>query len=190
VKEALHIDEVFEKIDYSDTGLSGGEFESCTFSNCDFSNSDLSASLFTDCQLIDCNLSMATVDHTGLRNVAFVNCKVVGVDFSGCLPFLFAVSFEKCCLDYSHFIKNRLKKTTFKGCSIRDANFTEADLTAASFEECDLTNTAFSHTNLSHADFRTSHNYSINLEMNTVRKAKFSLSGVAGLLDQYDLIIE
>ena len=125
-----------------------------------------------------------------MRNVAFTNCKVIGVDFSNCLPFLFAVSFERCRLDYSHFIKNRLRKTKFRECAIRDADFTEADLTGASFDNCDLSSTVFSRTNLSHADFRTSRNYSINLEMNTVRKARFSLSGIAGLLSQYDLVIE
>jgi fluoroquinolone resistance protein len=190
VKEATHVGEEFARVDYSDTGLPGEEFESCTFNNCDFSRSDLSDSLFIDCRLIGCNLSMAKVDHAAFRNVAFVSCKVVGVDFSGCLPFLFAVSFEGCSLDYSHFIKNRLKKTKFRDCTVRDADFTEADLTGASFDKCDLSNTVFNRTNLSHADFRTSRNYSINLETNTVRKARFSLSGIAGLLGQYDLLIE
>ncbi len=133
---------------------------------------------------------MAKVTHAGMSTVAFLNCKVVGVDFSRCLPLLFAVSFEKCSLDYSIFIKNRLKKTKFKECSIREADFTEADLTGASFDNCDLSNTLFCRTNLSQADFRTSRNYSINPELNTVRKAKFSFSGIAGLLRQYDIIIE
>lgn len=190
MKSLPHVDEVFEKVDYSAAELSGEEFECCTFRDCDFSESNLSESLFTDCRMIDCNLTMVIVGHAGLRNVAFVNCKVVGVDFSNCLPFLFTVSFEKCRLDYSHFIKNRLKKTIFTECTIRDADFTEADLTGASFDKCDLSNTLFSRTNLSHADFRTSLNYSINLETNTVKKAKFSLSGVAGLLSQYDLVLE
>jgi fluoroquinolone resistance protein len=190
LKNVPYVDEVFEKVDYSATELSGEEFECCAFRDCDFSESNLSESLFTDCRMIDCNLTMVIVSHAGLRNVAFVNCKVVGVDFSKCLPFLFAVSFDKCRLDYSHFIKNRLKKTTFTECTIRDADFTEADLTGASFDKCDLSNTLFSRTNLSHADFRTSLNYSINLETNTVQKARFSLSGVAGLLSQYDLVLE
>jgi uncharacterized protein YjbI with pentapeptide repeats len=133
---------------------------------------------------------MVKVSHAGMRNVTFLNCKVVGVDFSKCLPFLFAVSFEKCRLDYSSFIKTKLKKTKFKECTIREADFTEADLTGASFDDCDLSNAVFSRTNLSQADFRTSRNYTINLEINTVRKTKFSLSGISGLLSQYDIVVE
>jgi fluoroquinolone resistance protein len=190
VKGASHTDKVFEKVAYSGTGLTGEEFEACTFINCDFSDCDLSGSNFIDCRMVDCNLSIAKVRHVGMREVFFQNCKVAGVDFSNCLPLLFAVSFENCSLDYAVFIKNRLKKTIFKECSIREADFTEADLTGASFDNCDLTNTVFSRTNLSQADFRTSRNYSINLEKNTVRKAKFSFSGIAGLLSHYDIVIE
>jgi fluoroquinolone resistance protein len=189
-EEESHTNKVFEKVVYSETGLSGEEFEDCKFINCNFSDSDLSDCLFIDCQMIDCNLSMARVSQTMMRNVTFLNCKVIGVDFSKCLSLLFIVGFEKCCLDYSIFIKKKLNKTNFKECAIRDVDFTESDLSGASFDNCDLLNTVFSRTNLNQADFRTSRNYRINLEMNTARKAKFSLSGIAGLLSQYDIIIE
>ena len=114
----------------------------------------------------------------------------MGVDFGACLPFLFAVTFERCSLDYSHFIKCRLKKTEFKECTIREADFTEADLADASFLDCDLSNTVFGRTNLTHADFRTARNYTIDPDENTVRRARFSLSGVAGLLRKHELILE
>jgi len=185
-----HADQVFEKVAFRDIGSAGDEFESCTFKSCDFSDSDLSDCCFTDCRLVDCSLSMATITNTGMRNMAFLGCKVVGVDFSKCRALLFAVSFEKCCLDYSGFSKTRLKKTTFNGCSIREADFTAADLTGTCFDDCDLERAVFSRTNLSQADFRTSRHYTINLEANLVRKAKFSVAGVAGLLSQYDIVIE
>lgn len=188
--DASHIDEVIEKAVYTGVDLSGEEFESCTFRSCDFSEADLSGALLTDCRLVDCNLTMARAGGAGLRGVTFVNCKVVGVDFTNCLPFLFSVGFEKSILDYSHFIKCKLKKTEFRECTIRDADFTEADLTDASFVDCDLANTVFGRTNLTHADFRTARNYSIDPEENMVRRARFSLSGVAGLLHRYDLILE
>jgi fluoroquinolone resistance protein len=190
VTEVLHANKVFEKLVYSETGLPGGEFEACTFILCNFYDADLTGRRFTDCRMIDCNLSMARLSRAGLNNVTFMDCKVTGVDFRNCLPLLFEVSFEKSNLDYCIFCKNRLKKTKFKECSIREANFTEADLTGASFDNCDLSNTVFNRTNLSHADFRTARNYSINLALNTVRKAKFSLSGIAGLLSRYDIVIE
>jgi fluoroquinolone resistance protein len=190
VADRPHVDEVFEKVVYRETALSGEEFESCTFDNCDFSESDLADSLFTDCRFIDCNLSMAKVGLCGLRNVVFTNCKIVGVDFTNCLPFLFSVGFEKCSMDYCHFLRMKLKKTAFRECSIRDADFSESDLSGAFFDGCDLAHTIFSRTNLSNADLRTARNYSIDPEANILRKARFSLSGVAGLLERYEVVIE
>jgi hypothetical protein len=37
---------------------------------------------------------------------------------------------------------------------------------------------------------RTSYNYSINPEVNRIKKAKFSTTGIAGLLHKYDIEIE
>jgi len=39
-------------------------------------------------------------------------------------------------------------------------------------------------------DFRTSVNYSLDPERNRIKKARFSLSGIAGLLDKYDIEID
>ena len=190
MKRVSHVNQVFDKVAYRDVGSAGDEFDACTFTNCTFADGDLSDCCFTDCRLVDCNLSLAKVMNAGMRNVTFLNCKAVGVDFSKCGSFLFAVSFATCCLDYCGFSKTRLKKTTFNGCSLKGADFTEADLTGTCFDGCDLAGTVFSRTNLSQADFRTSRNYTINLEANLARKAKFSLAGVAGLLNQYDIVIE
>jgi uncharacterized protein YjbI with pentapeptide repeats len=58
------------------------------------------------------------------------------------------------------------------------------------FDNCNLTQAIFDHSILEKADFRTSYNYSINLEINRAKKAKFSILGVSGLLDKYDIEIE
>jgi len=49
---------------------------------------------------------------------------------------------------------------------------------------------AFENTILEKADFRTSFNYSIDPEKNRIRKARFSLAGISGLLDKYDIEID
>lgn len=48
----------------------------------------------------------------------------------------------------------------------------------------------FKNTNLESVDFRTSFNYSIDPDLNRIKKAKFSLSGIAGLLNKFDIEIE
>ena len=47
----------------------------------------------------------------------------------------------------------------------------------------------FDNTILEKVDFKTSFNYAIDPEQNRVKKARFSLVGVAGLLDKYGVEI-
>lgn len=73
---------------------------------------------------------------------------------------------------------------------LQEVDFSEADLTAAIFENCDLQGATFDKTILERADFRTARNYSIDPEANSIRKAKFTLEGVTGLLNKYNIDIE
>jgi hypothetical protein len=40
------------------------------------------------------------------------------------------------------------------------------------------------------ADLRTSYNYSLDPEINRITKAKFSILGISGLLEKYNITIE
>jgi hypothetical protein len=53
-----------------------------------------------------------------------------------------------------------------------------------------LENAIFNETILIGADFSTAVNYKINPEFNPMKKAQFSVSGIIGLLEQYDIVIE
>lgn len=183
-------DQTFDTIDFSTKPLALGEYEGCSFINCNFSNSDLSEMQFIDCRFRFCNLSMVKTIKTSFNGVAFLECKILGVNFENCSDYLFKVDFNKCVLNFSSFYKRNLKKTSFQGCTLQETDFTEADLTGASFEQCDLLNTRFERTILEKADLRSAVNYSIDPELNRIRKAKFSLQGIAGLLDKYDIGIE
>jgi uncharacterized protein YjbI with pentapeptide repeats len=78
----------------------------------------------------------------------------------------------------------------FKKCSLQEVDFTEADLSALVFDQCDLAGAIFESTVLEKADFRTAYNYSMDPEKNRLKKARFSLSGVAGLLNKYEILLE
>jgi uncharacterized protein YjbI with pentapeptide repeats len=71
-----------------------------------------------------------------------------------------------------------------------DVDFTETDLSNSSFDNCDLQKTVFINTNLEGVDFRTSFNYSIDPELNRIKKARFSMPWIIGLLDKYDIGID
>jgi uncharacterized protein YjbI with pentapeptide repeats len=188
--EYLHCNELYEKQDYSEKPFCVGEFDSCTFRDCNFSESYLSDSEFRDCLFESCDLSAALLKNSGLKSVNFTNCKIMGVDFSYCKEFLFEVNFEECILDYSIFLRNDLKNTDFKECSVKEAEFAECDLTGAQYHNCDLSGTLFSRCNLERADFTTAANYSLDPEINRLKGAKFSYPGITGLLEKYGIIID
>lgn len=73
---------------------------------------------------------------------------------------------------------------------MQEIDFAESDLTNATFDNCDLTLAVFDRTVLEKVNFLTSYNYSIDPENNRLKKAKFSMNGLAGLLGKYDIEIE
>ena len=115
---------------------------------------------------------------------------MLGLQFNDCNPFGFSVSFLNCNLGHASFFKAKLKNTVLKNCHLSETDFTECDLTGSVFDNCDLAGAVFDNSNLEKTDFRTSHNYAIDPEINRIKKAKFGLPGVLALLNKYDIVIE
>ncbi|AMR31481.1 hypothetical protein A0256_08605 [Mucilaginibacter sp. PAMC 26640] len=182
-------DQTFTKI--SAGQIKGNQtFENCKFLNCDFSNSYFDGAVFIDCVFEDCNLLLVSVGNTGLQSVVFKRCKLSGVNFSKSRDFLFEVNFEGCILDNAIFFKKKNKKATFTDCSMMETDLTEADLTDAKLINCNLNRAFFSRTILKGADLRSSYNFAIDPEDNQIKKARFSLHGLPGLLGKYEIKVE
>ena len=179
----------FDKLD-RERLLTKGEYENCTFSNCDFSNADFSNIKFVECEFKSCNLSLVKLINTALRFVKFQECKMLGLHFENCNDFGLSFSFDDCNLGQCSFYHTKLKKTVFKKSLLHEADFTDCDLNGSVFDHCDLTRATFENTVIEKVDFRTSFNYSIDPAINRIKKAKFSLHGVCGLLDKYDIEID
>lgn len=189
--ERKYIEEkVFEKVDYTTEILAVADYEGCRFINCNFSHADLSDIHFIDCAFTSCDMSLAKLHKTAFRDIQFKDCKLMGLHFYNGNNMLFSAGFDNCILNFSSFYKMNLKKTEFKNCTLHEADFTEADLTSAMFHNCDLLKATFENTILEKADLRTSFNYSIDPNINRIKKAKFSIPAVIGLLDKYDIQIE
>jgi fluoroquinolone resistance protein len=167
-----------------------GEYENCKFNDCNFADSDLSAFKFIDCTFNGCNFSMAKLHKTAFRSVVFKDCKMLGLRFEDCHDLGLSFSFEGCQLNHASFYNMKIKQTVFKNCQLQETDFAGTDLTSAVFEECNLAQAIFDHTILEKANFRTAYNYSIDPELNRIKQAKFSIMGVAGLLEKYDIDIE
>jgi fluoroquinolone resistance protein len=183
-------EKTFTNIDYSGQRLQETEYDSCIFINCDFSETNFHQSQFLNCKFENCNFSNAVCPETGMKQVQFTGCKLIGMAFLNCSDLLFSVSFQKCTLDYSTFSGKKMKKTIFTDCSLQEVDFSDCDLSMAVFKNCDLYLCVFQNTNLENADFRSARNYTIDPENNRIRKAKFSYSGISGLLYKYQIEIE
>ncbi|HWZ16607.1 MAG TPA: pentapeptide repeat-containing protein [Mucilaginibacter sp.] len=165
-------------------------FENCRFTSSNFSYADLSGLTFVNCFFDECNLSLIKLSGTGLQDVQFKGCKLTGADFSKSNDFLFEVSFSNCILNNAIFYKKKNKRAKFTDCSLIETDFTEADLTDVQFNNCNLHRAFFNRTILKNADFRTSYNFIIDPDINNLKKAKFSVQGLAGLLAKYDIRID
>jgi fluoroquinolone resistance protein len=180
----------YKKEDYSEKVLKKGKYEYCAFSDCIFSNADLSEVDFTECTFERCDFSMAKLRNTAFKDVNFKDCKLLGLRFDDCNPFLISFNFENCMLSFSSFYELKLKNTRFDNCKLEEVDFVETDLTNAVFKNCDLNRAVFDRTKLEGADFRTAFNFSIDPEINQIKKARFSAQNVVGLLNKYKIIIE
>jgi uncharacterized protein YjbI with pentapeptide repeats len=83
-----------------------------------------------------------------------------------------------------------MKKQLFSGCHLEEVDFTECELMEAKFSDCNLIGARFENSNLIKADFSTAVHYTIDPTINRIKKAKFALSGIPGLLTTFDIVID
>lgn len=183
-------DQLFSKEDFVENPLPGGTYDNCKFINCNFEKADVSGVQFCDCTFTGCNLTMINAPMAVFNDARFIDCKMIGIHFEQCSDFIFMVSFDRCNLNHSSFFKRKLKKTRFEGCTLHNTDFTGTDLSAAIFDNCDLLDAKFEQTVLEKADLRTAFNYNLDPDQNKIKKAKFSLAGIQGLLAKFDIVIE
>ncbi len=183
------IKKTFDRIDFALNPLAIGEYENIAFKNSFFLRSSLADIIFVDCNFEHCDMSMAKLTNTTLRDVKFANCKMLGLRFDTCNEFGLSATFENCNLSHSSFYGTKLRKTAFVNLKLHEVDFAGCDLGGSVFTNCDFAGASFDNAILEKTDFRTSFNYSIDPERNKIKKARFSVAGIAGLLDKYDIEI-
>jgi len=188
--QAIFDSEIFENVDYTSARLATGIYESCIFRACSFNSSDLSDVSFSDCQFHSCDISLAQLHNAVFKDVKFISCKLLGLHFDDCNKLFFSVDFEECNLNLASFSKLKIKGRQFQNCSLNDTDFARADLTGTKFYNCDMRGAIFESTILEKSDLSTSFNFLIDPENNRLKKARFSLQGIPGLLGKYDIVIE
>ena len=185
--------EEFRDLDLSTAAIVSKEFEECIFVNCDFSDAQLRHCIFEDCRFLKCNLSVMKVDGCRFSGVVFEESKLSGIDWTKAIYsdiLLDApLTFLNCIVDYSSFYGLSLQSLVMRECKAHDVDFRESDLTGADLRESDLTDSLFRNTNLSGADLTLAENYRIDINVNTIKGARFSRYEALSLLDGLEITL-
>ena len=187
-EENSYENELFEGIRNGED-LHGIEFYKCTFRNSSFQSSRLIECNFDSCEFVQCNLSLIEINYTVFTDIKFIDCKMLGVNWSGAGGF-FSASFDGCLLNNNVFADMNLSRFKFSSCLLVEASFSNTKMMYSIFDECDLHQCQFHQTDLSFANFTTSHNYYINATTNVLKKTLFSLPEAVSLLANLDIVLK
>jgi len=182
-----YFEESFKNVDLQDLVCVGTEFEECTFVDCNFSSATFERCNFANCSFTRCQLSLISLPYTRLFSVSFLECKLVGVDWTRATWSEyhkdFEISFRQCILNDSSFFGLTLQALVLDECKVQDVDFREGDFSHAVMTYSDFSHSLFMRTNLQSADFTEATQYSINVLENKLQGAKFSKFEAVYLLE-------
>lgn len=182
---------VFDGLDLGGELLIDVEAEGCRFVSCDFSGARLENWSLVDCEFRSCDLTLLEVPRSSFRGVRFVECRLLGVDWSPAATALgFQVRFERCVLDGSSFVKLAPEELEMVECRGRDLNFGGADLTGARFPESTLEGARFQGTDLTRADFSGATGVLFDPAENCLHQTRLSLEAAVGILDVAGIVVD
>ncbi|HKM38571.1 MAG TPA: pentapeptide repeat-containing protein [Thiopseudomonas sp.] len=182
-----YFEESFKSLDLPDLVCVGTEFEECSFIDCTFTSATFENCNFINCSFARCQLSLIRVPYTRFFAISFVECKVLGVDWTranwSAYHKDFEISFRQCILNDSSFFGLTLQALVLDECKVQDVDFREGDFSHAVMTYSDFTHSLFMRTNLQSANFAEATQYSINILENQVQGAKFSKHEAVYLLE-------
>lgn len=169
--------EDYRNLDLHSGELSNIEFDQCTFTQCNFAHTLFKSCLFTGCVFRNCELSLMRVINSKFSDVIFVDCKVIGVDWTKAnwdSLIKNPMKFEGSVLNGSSFYGLCLEELILKECEAKDVDFTGANLSESTLTYTNFSEAVFSNTNLSKANFSYAENFDIDIKTNTLKGAIFS----------------
>ncbi|MDP5147130.1 pentapeptide repeat-containing protein [Shewanella sp. ULN5] len=182
-----YYDQLFTGLSLSETTQASIEFEQCDFNGCDFSATTFSHCKFINCCFTQCNLSLLKSNYSQFLEVRFIDCKMIGIDWTKAHWPKFTVnpelSFTRCILNDSSFFGLTLHELILEECKVQEVDFRSGDFVNSSMTSSDFHNSLFMRTNLQKVDFTDSANFNINVNENNLTKAKFSRYEALSLLE-------
>lgn len=185
-----HLGKAYESVDFAELAVHDNDFENCTFTGCHFVKAHLERAVFRNCTFIRCDFVLTRFDNATLDTVTFDSCKLMGLAFGGCNKFGFTPSFNDTLINSCVFESNRLKGSTFIGCTVRESEFLACDLTDTCFDATSFDSTMFDACIFKNADFTSAHGYAIDPFANRMKDGRFSLPEAQSFLYFMEIKIE
>lgn len=148
--------------------LENAEFEDCVFDHCRWVGTRVQNCRFNACTFDHCNFSGVVFSFTTMKDAWLLNSAFRYNDFSGMA----------------------LNGFDWTGAELQQCTFDDTRLAGASFYGVRLGGTRFTRCDLQKADLRTAEEYTIDLETNKLKGARFSFPDVVRLLDETGIVIE
>ncbi|MCL1126252.1 pentapeptide repeat-containing protein [Shewanella surugensis] len=184
---------IFDNVNVSPQHFSGMEFEECTFNDCDFNEATFKHCRFIHCHFNRCQMSVIKWLYTELFDVKFIECKLVGVDWTQAdwptFRLVPELIFKQCMLNGGSFFGLTLHEVVLDECKLHDVDFREGDFKHSKMINCDLSQSLFIRTQLQQVDFTDSVHFDINILNNSLTKATFSRLEAMSLLQGLDITL-
>lgn len=190
-EQRIYVNQHFKGMDFSHQQINTKEFDNCHFIDCNLTDVSLLKCKFSECLFKNCNLSMAKVNGCSFFDVIFEDSKAIGINWTmaywSTIKLSAPLKFYKSILNDSSFLGLSLHELVMVECKAHDVDFRETDCTQADFSYTDFTNSLFNKTNLTQANFSEAINYNIDVFLNEIKRAKFSLPEAMNLLNSLDI---
>jgi uncharacterized protein YjbI with pentapeptide repeats len=182
-------DETFEALECRGAVLDGKELEGCRFVGAQLAGARFDRCKLIDCSFEGCDLSNVALASSILRDVTFVDSKLLGVDWTA-LQAASHLTFRRCVLNLGNFSGMDLRRCILESCMARELELGHANLAEADCRGSDFAGSVFLHTNLTKCDLRGAVNYAIRPLDNVLKRAKFSMPEATSLLHGLDIVLD
>jgi uncharacterized protein YjbI with pentapeptide repeats len=186
--------QTFQGLEYLQETIEEMVFIDCKFIKCDFHEIKVSGCTFRNCIFSGCTILNPKFKFTLAVGNIFEHCNLTGINWSDTVkaktllpPFY---SLDDCLIKHNYFYHFAMKAFNFEECDLTGSIFEQCNLTNANFRRAQLADAKFDNNNLAGADFREAENYAISLEINKLKKAKFSFPEAIRLLEVVGIVVE
>jgi uncharacterized protein YjbI with pentapeptide repeats len=185
----LFEDELFSDFEWPKADFTGKEFVRCTFRKLLLPEANWQDARLDDCVFDGCDLTRMRPVKLAARGVAFINCRLMGIDWTELRPTP-TLSFEACNLQYASFVNVNLTATRFAHCRLTEVNFFDSQLAGADFTDSEMSGSRIEHCDARKANFAGAKGIYVDPTKNKVKDARIGLATAILLAQSFGLRVD